>query len=278
MPGISYTMPLRVRLYDLDLSGNVSCSTLLRFFEETAMQASSHIGFTLDWYNERGQFWVIRTMRLENLCPAHYQDDLEIRTWVSSMTRVRADRNYLVKRVGDGKVLARALANWVYLDRKTMRPARIAPDIVEMFIDGDPPAVTAWRTNKIWAQERDQIARHAASRARYYEADSAQHTNNAVYVDWLEEAIRETITANAHQPGRIEAASLWFIRHSIEYLTPALPGDDLMIDTCLVSRGKSAGNWWQEVRRAADHQLVARSESTTIWVDQRTSPTRWPEV
>ena len=105
------------------------------------MQASSHMGFTLDWYNRRGQFWVIRTMRLERSVAAVYEDELEIRTWVSAMTRVRADRNYIVRRVRDGRVLARATANWVYLDRKTLHPVRIAPEIVALFTNPEPTAL-----------------------------------------------------------------------------------------------------------------------------------------
>ena len=53
MAGSAYTMPLRVRLYDLDLRDQVSTATLFRFLEETAMQASSHLGFTLEWYREQ---------------------------------------------------------------------------------------------------------------------------------------------------------------------------------------------------------------------------------
>ncbi|MCI0478404.1 MAG: hypothetical protein L0Y55_19350 [Anaerolineales bacterium] len=57
-----------MNLYDLDLREEVSCATLFRYFEETAMRGSAHFGFTLDWYRARQQFWVIRTMQMERLC------------------------------------------------------------------------------------------------------------------------------------------------------------------------------------------------------------------
>jgi YbgC/YbaW family acyl-CoA thioester hydrolase len=278
MSGPTYTLPLRVRMYDLDLRGQVSCSTLFRYFEETAMQASSQLGFTLDWYNDRGQFWVIRTMSLERNSPAQYQDDLEIRTWVSAMTRVRADRNYLVRRVRDGRVLVRATANWVYLDRKTMYPARIAPEIVAMFTNAEPPALPQQKTTKSLLDLDLDIQGHSARRALYYDADSARHTNNAVYVNWLEEAVRETLLAKGYSLGLDGGPSPWFYRHSVEYLNPARPGDELEIETKLIGRGKSAGQWRQQVRRVHSHEVVAREECVTIWVDEQNRPIRWHEA
>jgi YbgC/YbaW family acyl-CoA thioester hydrolase len=278
MPGPSYTLPIRVRLYDLDIRDEVSCATLFRYFEETAMQASSRLGFTLDWYNARGQFWVLRTMRLERSNAARYEDELEIRTWVSAMTRVRADRNYLVRRVRDGRVLARATANWVYLDRKNMHPARIAPEIIALFSNPDPPPLAPRKDSKSMARVQSPIRGETGRRAFYFEADSAKHTNNAVYVAWLEEAVRETLSACGYHVPVDSGPSLWFHRHWLEYLNAARPGDDLEIMTQLAGRGKTAGLWRQEIRRAGSHEIVVRAESATFWVDNRDRPVRWPEL
>jgi acyl-CoA thioester hydrolase len=276
--GSSYTLPLCVRLYDLDISGQISCSTLLRYFEETALQASSQLGFTLDWYDERGQFWVIRGLRLERNGEARYQEELEIRTWVSFMTRVRADRNYLVRRIHDGRILARATANWVYLDRKTLRPARISPDIVAMFTNSEPAALPTRVAPKPWLRAGIPIQHLAARRAMYYEADSAKHTNNSVYVDWLEEAVRDSLMAQgfALEPDREHR--LWFYRHTLEYLTPARPGDELEIKTRLTGQGKSTGFWNQEVRRLPSGDIVARGDSVTVWTDVNNRPLVWPDA
>jgi acyl-CoA thioester hydrolase len=278
MPAPSYTMPLRVRLYDLDLRNQVSCATLFRYFEETAMQASSHLGFTLNWYEERGQFWVIRTMRLERNGAAEYEDELEIRTWVSAMTRVRADRNYLVRRAQDGRVVARATANWVYLDRKTMYPARIAPEIVAMFNEAEPPTLPPRAGRKSFFPLETAIESTTIRRAAYYEADSAKHTNNAIYVDWLEEAIRDTLLARGYLLQLDGGPALWFYRHSLEYLNSARPGDELEIATRLLGRGQSAGHWEQEIRRAVSREVVARDVCVTLWLDENNRAVRWDDV
>lgn len=241
------------------------------------MRASSELGFTLDWYNERGQFWVLRTMRLERNGIARYEDELEVRTWVSSMTRVRADRNYVVRRVGDGRILARAAANWVYLDRMSMRPARIAPDIVALFKNPEPSPFGPSHIAKAAAAVESPLRGMTTRRAQYFEADSAKHTNNAVYVDWLEQAVRDTLAQCGYKSGIATGPTLWFHGHSLEYLSPALPGQELEISTRLTGRGKSAGHWRQEIRRLESHDLIAHAESTTLWVDENNHSVRWPE-
>lgn len=242
------------------------------------MQASSRLGFTLDWYNERGQFWVLRTMRLERNAAAKYEDELEISTWVSAMTRVRADRNYLVRRVSDGRVLARATANWVYLDRKTMHPARIAADIVAIFKDGDPPALPPFKEQKPMFRVHEEIHNVTLRRAGYFEADSARHTNNAVYVDWFEEAVREALVARGYLPQLEGSSALWFHRHSLEYLNSARPGDDLEIVTRLNGRGLSAGHWQQEIRRVPSQEVLARGECVTLWLGDDDHAIRWDDA
>jgi acyl-CoA thioesterase FadM len=272
----SYTLPLRVPLYDLDLRDEVSCATLFRYFEETAIQASGHLGFTFDWYRARGQFWVIRSLRLKRTGAAHFQDELEIRTWVSAMTRVRADRNYLVRRVRDGRVLARATANWVYLDTRTLFPARIAPEIVGLFKDTEPAALPPRELRASLFSPDETLRGVMTRRAQYFEADSARHVNNAIYVDWLEEAVRDTLLAHGYALPLDGGPSLWFYRHALEYLNSARPGDHLEIATRRVARAKSAGHWEQLIRRMPSEEVVARGECVTLWRDERNRVAAWP--
>ncbi len=275
MPAPIYTLPHRVTLYDLDARDQVSCATLFRYFEETAMRASTDLGFSFDWYKERGQFWVIRTMRLEQNCAARYEDELEIKTWVSAMTRVRADRNYLVTRARDGKMLARATANWVYLDGRTLMPARIDRAIADKFVEGELPALPARiRRSRDSAAHIEGVT---ARRAQYFEADSARHINNAVYVDWLEEAVREALT-NASYALTLDSSTiptLWFYRHSLDYLSSAVPGDELQITTRLTTRGRSVAEWRQEIHRADTRQLLVRASSTTLWINSQDRVVPW---
>ncbi len=278
MADTSYTMAVRVTLTDLDLRDEVSSASFLRYFEETAMRASGHMGFTFNWYRERGQFWVIRTMRFERRAAAHYQDELEIRTWISSLSRVRSDRNYLVRRVSDDQVLARATANWVYVDAKSLVPARIAPEIVAAFSYTDPAALPPRPRRAALVCPDEKLQGVTTRRAQYYEADSGRHTNNAIYADWLEEAVRDTLLAQGYLLPLDSGPALWFYRHTLEYLNSARPGDQVEIATRLAGRGHSAGNWEQTIRRIPSGEVLMRGECVTLWRDERNHVCPWPRA
>lgn len=275
----NFAFPLTVRLYDVDVREEVSCATLFRYFEETAIRGSAHFGFTLGWYQKHQQFWVIRTMRMERVCAPHYLDELEIRTWVSSMARVRSDRNYEVRHAGGGRILARGIANWVYVDASQMTPTRIHPEITAMFEPRDPPVLPPLNKLTLAPPQVTAPEHVSARRAQFYEADSARHTNNAVYVDWVEEVIRNAVRGMGYPLASDPSAPfLWFYRHALEYARPALPGDSLELRARLSRRGQSVGEWQVEILRTHSREILLRAQSTTIWVDAGNRPVSWRKL
>lgn len=274
-----YTFPLTVSLYDLDAREEVSGANLFRYFEETAMRGSAHFGFDLEWYRRHEQFWVIRTMQIERACAPRYGDELEISTWISSLARVRSDRNYLARRKRDGRVLARGIANWVYVDAKLMQPTRIHPDIAAMFDRHAEPALPPIGKVTLHPAQAALFEFTTTRRAQFYEADSARHTNNAVYVDWLEEAVRDTLRAMGY-PLSLDSDTPqpWFYRHALEYARPALPGDAIRIETRLVRRGKTTGIWEQQLTHATSGEQMLRAVSATVWCDAQNRLAPWQRV
>lgn len=276
MPNTSFEHQRRVTLYDLDANEQVSCATLFRYFEETAMQASAALGFPREWYRARGEFWVIRTMRLERFCPAKYLDDLSIRTWLTKVGRIRADRNYQVRLNSNGRFLARAVANWVYLDAHSMQPTRIAPDITSRFSDLDPPDLKPLVKLDFDSHLPSLFQAKMKRLAQYFETDAAGHVNNAIYVDWLEEAVRDTLAKMGLFSTTASPNALpWFCRHSIEYLRAVLPGDEVEINTRLLRRGNTTGYWEQEIRYLPSDSIVLRAQSVSVWVDRNISVIKW---
>jgi len=279
MPTVANTAfihPLTVSLYDLDVRYQVPCSTLFRYFEETAMRGSSHFGFTLDWYRQRKQFWVIRTLRMERVCAPGYGDQLEIRTWISAMARVRSDRNYEIRRVRDGQLIARGIANWVFIDEQQKMPTRIDPEIVAMFDKHEEPVLAPLLKLSLHPEASTGFEHSSSRIAQFYEADSAQHINNAVYVDWVEEAVRDAVRAMGYPLALDGSTPLpWFYRHSLEYVKAALPCDAVEIRARLMRRGRTMGEWEVELVNALSHEQLLRANTTTLWVNSQNQPVIW---
>lgn len=276
VPNTLFRFPLTVSHYDLDLRAEVPPATLFRYLAEAAIRGSACFGFDIDWYESHKQFWVIRTLQFERACSPRYGEELEIHTWVSSMGRVRSDRNYEIRRVRDNQRIARAIANWVYLETATMTPTRIHPDIASMFDSFDPPVLEPVGKVTLDLAAPALFEHRSSRRARFSETDSARHVNNAVYVEWVEEAVRTALQA-MHYPLALDGSTPWpwFYRHTLEYVHAALPGDRVEIEARLMNCGKTRGDWQIRVTSGATGQDILRARSTMLWVDAHNRPLPW---
>jgi acyl-CoA thioester hydrolase len=77
--------------------------------------------------------WYAREHRIEYLLPAFLGEELEVRTWLSEIKRVRAHRKYEFIRKSDGKVVVKGETDWVYVDAKTGKPMAIPAEVGELF-------------------------------------------------------------------------------------------------------------------------------------------------
>ncbi len=263
----SYTAHFRVRHYELDAHDEMPTRALARLFQETAMGASTSEGYDIAWYDAHHTVWVIREMTIEHLRPVHYLDDLTVTTWLSDMQRVRAYREYQARNARSGEVVACGRAYWAYIDRQTMFPTRIPADVIEQFAPNGIRAVTHCkpRAFSLLGADHPPVEIHTRRRVQHYEADSMQHVNNAIYLDWLEEPLAEMTP-----PSR----RLCLRRHDIEYLRGALPGEEVDIATRLVGVGHYATAWAQEITRAGE--LVVRNRITALWLDPAGRPVPHP--
>ena len=77
--------------------------------------------------------WVVREHRIEYLFPAFEGQEIEIKTWVENIRRVRSLRKYEFVRKSDSKVLVKGETDWVFVDTKTGRPLPIPEKVSQVF-------------------------------------------------------------------------------------------------------------------------------------------------
>src|SRR5687768_6720464 len=128
-----YKRRFRVRHYELDSFGHVNNAVYANYMQETAIDASAEAGFDPVWYQQRGVGWVIRQLSIRYHLPASYGDEIEIKTWSSAVRGASSTREYLLTRTRDRARVARARANWVYLDLNTGRPTRLPDEFAKAF-------------------------------------------------------------------------------------------------------------------------------------------------
>jgi acyl-CoA thioester hydrolase len=103
---------------------------------------------------------------------------------------------------------------------------------------------------------------------RQYELDRFGHVNNAVYLNWIEQAATDHAEAIGFGLNWVQAQDrAWVVRaHCITYRRPVIYGDVVLVTT-IPERLIGARGWRRtEIHRESDAVLVAEAVTEWTWV------------
>ncbi|MFI5274553.1 MAG: acyl-[acyl-carrier-protein] thioesterase [Ktedonobacterales bacterium] len=253
----AFTLPARVRSYEVARDGDLSIANALRYLEFLATEASAALGFSHDWYVAHGAAWLVREMHIRLGALPQIGDDVTLATWLSEWRKVQAYREYAIWRPAPGRIVARARARWAYVDLARGAPIRVPDDLVARFAPLGPPMRVTPRT-LVTADSAGSVSTLLRLLARATEADVNQHINNCVYADWLTEALHHALD---EQPALLAGSRYQPREYTIEYLRPSLPGDPIRIETALALSGSRALLASQHIYHDASGVMLVRSSS-----------------
>jgi len=265
-----YIRPFRVRYYELDSFNHVNNTVFADYMQQSAIEASADAGFAPEWYAEQNTSWVVRKLEIRYLNPAGANDELEVRTWVSDARRITSRREYEITRKGDGAKIARARANWVYVNRETLQPVRIPKIFKEQFQPDGVVEDLGIRVSKL-EPTTDAYRYITRRRVEVRELDISQHVNHVVYLNWVEQAYFDALRTAGHPVTRTRQEG-WFAfqgGHEIEYLEPAFDNDEIEIVSWVCEMGKVRGAWTHEIYNATTKKLLAREYSLGVFVNDK---------
>jgi acyl-CoA thioesterase FadM len=217
--------PYRVRFDEAGPDGLLRTSVVLRYAQDLAWYHSTQRGFDRAWYAERGLTWLVRAAEVGVEGRVLTGDELAGTTRVVGWRRVWARRRTEF-RDADGAVVAWTRIDWVLLDRRGA-PTRIPTEFEAAF--GAPAATFSLARVDLGVTPAGP--RERSFRVRPQELDPMAHANNAVYADWLEEAVIEA--------GDEQAVRCIPRLARLEYARAAEPGIDLVLSTWHASDGWS---------------------------------------
>jgi len=273
-----FTRRFRVRHYELDVTGHVNDVTLVRYMQEAAIEASTDLGFSPDWYRQHGVGWVVRRLSVLPLAPLTYGDELEVNTWISGMRGVRSTREYDLTLAGSGERVARGRAEWVYMDVPTGQPIRI-PD------EWTAALATTGKLEDLGVRLRDSRQTEDAyrynrrRRVQYYELDTVQHVNHAVYLHWAGQAYFDALHAAGH-PAKDTHSEEWMTlraAHEVQYFAPARDNEDIEIVSWVCEMSEVGMAWTHEIYNVDTRKLLVRDYSVRGFVNLEREPTASPQ-
>ena len=203
-----------IRFGSIDPSDRLTLWSIFDFFQEAAISHAESLGVGREAMRSLGQAWILSRLSLYVERRPAYAETIEVSTWPRKWDRLFALRDYCIRDAQD-QALVRGRASWLVLDIEKRRPLR-----AQAVMENLPPneGVDALGANPAALEGWEGLEKQGERTALYSDIDYFGHTNNARYIQWIQDAADMKILTGSDQ-----------IRFDINYLHEVLPGDKIEI-------------------------------------------------
>ncbi len=214
--GRVFTSHRRVRANDADTQRRLRLDGLARYLQDVAFDDLNDAGF-----GQEHAFWVLRRCIIRVIRPAHFDDEVRLRSWCSALSARWCNKRVTIDAANGALVETEGF--WINVDGSTGMPTALSPEFMSMF---SVPAVDHhlhWRRMlpRPPAPTGDEPLHGTPFPLRAADFDWFSHVNNAAYwyvlEDYLEDAHRALLD------GEYEAV--------LEYNAPITRGEQVEVLT-----------------------------------------------
>ncbi|MCL1852856.1 MAG: thioesterase [Peptococcaceae bacterium] len=173
----SYT----VESYMVDFRNKLKLSMLLGLEQETAFKHAADIFVHYSNPAADNGFWVIAQSWTSVERLPEFKEQIEVETWIRSVSRVISRRNFRVSDAA-GNVVAQTSMDWAVLESAKRFPRRLDLWGLDEYILRDEQAslIEDRRMRKV-----PELMPIYLKTVRYSDIDINNHANNTRYVDWM---------------------------------------------------------------------------------------------
>ena len=115
---------------DIDELGHVNNTVYLRWVQDAA---TAHWQALASAEDQAAIVWVVMRHEIDYKAPAFGDDEILLRTWVGTASRLTFERHTEICREYDRQLLAQARTLWCPISTATRRPTRVPPEVRERF-------------------------------------------------------------------------------------------------------------------------------------------------
>ena len=182
-----------VKSYETNHKGLFKPYAFLNHAQEIAGNHASELGFGYDSLNESGIAWVLSRIHVIYLRHPLWREELTLKTWHKGCDKLFGYRDYTLADQS-GQTVVNATSSWLIIDKQTRRLLRAESVLGNNF----PGTISDNAINK--PAERlqtppDMVFAHKRV-VSISDIDINQHTNNAKYLEWALDALRENVSKN----------------------------------------------------------------------------------
>ena len=176
-----YQFESRVRYSEVDSHRRLTLPALFNYMQDCCSFQSEQFGVGVDYLTKIHAAWVIASWEVQLERKPTFGEKICVKTWPYAFRGFCGYRNFLLESA-QGELLVRANSVWVFLDAKTMRPARIAEGICRAYENAlCEPLSGNWSDRKIILPEGGE--EKEPLRVAHAWIDTNGHMNNERYIE-----------------------------------------------------------------------------------------------
>ena len=176
-----------VRSYESGVTNHVSLPTLCNYMQEIAGLNADSLGWGIRKLQEEGLTWMLSRLHLKVARYVPWGEKILLRTWPSGMKgRLIATRCFQGAD-GAGNEVLQAHSEWLYVDMKAQKIAKLPETFADLVPTGTPDIVFEDIGGKF--TQLPAVTSSVEIRVRYSDLDFNDHVNNVHYAEWMLEAL-----------------------------------------------------------------------------------------
>lgn len=182
-----YEYDSRVRFTEVGQDRRMTLMAILNAFQDCSTFHSEDLGVGMDFLEQRERMWVLRSWKMVIYRYPQMAEHIRVGTWPYEFGRLGGRRNFRLMDA-EGRMAACADTEWVFMDMKKQRPARVDEEVSSAYrlepglsMEGESGRIRLLDT----LEEKEPFAVHVRH------LDVNHHVNNGQYVRLAEEYLPE---------------------------------------------------------------------------------------
>ena len=180
-----------VSSYECDQNLTLKVHCLFQWFSEIAWEHEKQLNLGFEDLNNTDYFWVLLGMNVKITKLPVWQQKVKLQTWPSGIERLYFSREFMLFDEND-TLLAGATSSWLIYNRKTNRP------IIPIGKEFEYKTNSNRAVETIFAKLNPLNSCDTKYKvvANYTDIDMHKHVNNAVYIKWIENLMKDILLHN----------------------------------------------------------------------------------
>ena len=173
-----YSMKSRVRYSETDSGQKMTFQALTNYLQDCCIFQSEDLGIGVDYLKEHAQAWCLASWQIVVERLPVLGEKITVKTWPYNFKGFYGYRNFTIEDA-EGKIYAYADSQWIFMDLKRERPARISDKMLEEY-QMEEPFKMDYADRKIKLPEKMQ--EKESFQIRPEQIDTNHHVNNEQYI------------------------------------------------------------------------------------------------